>query len=118
LPEACWQRSLAEKTPAEPPTLPGPIRRTFRPARASTGGLADAQGPQAVLPNGPQHLVRAGRWQQINLGPDREVAFSRYHELMGRPRAEPQPVAADAVLGVLDAFLEWCSKHKAGRTYD
>lgn len=37
---------------------------------------------------------------------------------MGRPKTDPQPVAADAVLGVLDAFLDWCSKHKASRTYD
>jgi hypothetical protein len=56
--------------------------------------------------------------KQINLGPDRAAAFRRYHELKGRPRAEPQPLAAKAVLGVLDAFHDWCSKHKAGRSYD
>ena len=37
---------------------------------------------------------------------------------MGRPKADTQRVTADAVLGVLDAFLDWCQNHKAGRTYD
>ena len=56
--------------------------------------------------------------KQVNLGPDYETAMCRYHELMGRPKAVAQPVASDAVLGVLDAFLDWCQKHEAGRTYD
>ena len=78
------------------------------------------------MPRFPKPFFRTARgaWfvqvsgKQINLGTDREAAFRRYHELMGRPEAARQVVVADAVVGVLDAFLEWCSKHKAGRTYD
>jgi integrase len=78
------------------------------------------------MPKYPKPFFRTARnaWyvqvagKQILLGPDREEAFRRYHELMGRAKADPQPVSTDAVLGVLDAFLDWCQKHKAGRTYD
>jgi integrase len=38
--------------------------------------------------------------------------------LMGRPRPVVKAVPTDTVLGVLDAFLDWCQKHRAGRTYD
>ena len=64
----------------------------------------------------PFYRTARGGWfvqvggKQVNLGRDREAAFRRYHELMGRPKADTQPVAADDVLGVLDAFLDWCSK--------
>jgi integrase len=78
------------------------------------------------MPKFPKPFYRTARkaWfvqvagKQVNLGPDHDTAMRRYHELMGRPKAVTQPVAADAVLGVLEAFLDWCSKHKAGRTYD
>jgi hypothetical protein len=78
------------------------------------------------MPKFPKPSFRTARnaWfvqvacKQINLGPDREAALRRYHELIGRSKAALKPVASDTVLGVLDAFLEWCQKHKAGRTYD
>ncbi len=56
--------------------------------------------------------------KQIKLGLDRDAAFRRYHELMGQPEAPPPPVASASVVGVLDAFLDWCQKHEAARTYD
>jgi integrase/recombinase XerD len=56
--------------------------------------------------------------KQIKLGSDRDAAFRRYHELMGQPQAPPAPADARSVVGVLDAFLDWCLNHKAGRTYD
>ncbi len=78
------------------------------------------------MPKFPKPFFRTARraWfvqvagKQINLGPDRDAAFRRYHELMGRPKPVAAPVTADTVLSVLDAFLDWCQKHKAGRTYD
>jgi integrase len=78
------------------------------------------------MPKFPKPFFRTARraWfvqvagKQINLGPDRDAAFGRYHELMGRPKPAAQPVTADTVLSVLDAFLDWCQRHKAGRTYD
>ncbi|CAN5702389.1 hypothetical protein BH23PLA1_BH23PLA1_41280 [soil metagenome] len=56
--------------------------------------------------------------KQIKLGPDRDAAFRRYHELMGQPEAPSPPADSASVVGVFDAFLDWCLKHKAGRTYD
>ena len=37
---------------------------------------------------------------------------------MGQPQAPPSPADSASVVGVLDAFLDWCLRHKAGRTYD
>lgn len=56
--------------------------------------------------------------KQIKLGPDRDAAFRRYHELMGQPEAPPARADPASVVGILDAFLDWCLNHKAGRTYD
>jgi integrase len=78
------------------------------------------------MPHYPKPFFRASRhlWyvqmdgKQVNLGPDRDEAFRRYHELMGRPREEPRPVSGESALVVLEAFLDWCEKHRAPRTYD
>jgi integrase len=54
--------------------------------------------------------------KQINLGPDRDEAFRQYHQLMLHPRE--QPVSADSLAGVVDAYLEWVHKHRAADTYE
>jgi integrase len=56
--------------------------------------------------------------KQIKLGPERDAAFARYHVLMGGPRPLAPPVDGTSIPGVLDAFLDWCQRHKAPRTYD
>ena len=53
--------------------------------------------------------------KQHNLGPDRKRAFELYHDLMRQP--QPQRVAADSVVAIIDAFLDWCQKHRAPDTY-
>lgn len=78
------------------------------------------------MPHHPMPFFRAprGLWyvqldgKQLNLGPDRDEAFRRYHALMGRPHDDPRPVAGESAVAVLDAFLDWCEKHRAPRTYD
>ena len=78
------------------------------------------------MPQYPKPFFRArrGLWyvqldgKQVNLGRDQDDAFRRYHELMGRPREVPRQVVGETVLAVLDAFLDWCQKHRAPRTYD
>jgi hypothetical protein len=78
------------------------------------------------MPKFPKPFFRTARnaWfvqvagKQVNLGPDRDAAFCSYHKLMGRPKADPPPMRTDVVLAVLDAFLDWCQKNKASRTYD
>ena len=51
-----------------------------------------------------------------NLGPNREFAFQRFHELMAAPKRKM--VASDSVLAIIDAFLEWTKRHRASRTYE
>lgn len=60
--------------------------------------------------------------KQIRLSPDREEAFRLYYELMagGREAAEAAvaPQTPKLVVEILDAFLDWCSCHRAKRTYE
>jgi len=61
------------------------------------------------------------RGKHVNLGPDREAAFRRYHELMAE-RKQPIPVVSTPadphLVTVLDAFLDWCLRHREKRTYE
>ncbi len=54
------------------------------------------------------------RGRQHNLGSQRDAAFHKYHELM----QAPEPVASQLVVGIIDGFLDWCSKRRAPRTYE
>jgi integrase len=77
------------------------------------------------MPKFPKPFFRTARqaWfvqvagKQIKLGADRDAAMRRYHEIMRQPEAAA-PVSTESALSILDAFLEWCEKHKASRTYD
>lgn len=55
--------------------------------------------------------------KQINLGPDKDEAFRRYHQLMAEPRQQAV-VLSDSLAAVIDSFLEWCQNHRAPDTYD
>ena len=49
--------------------------------------------------------------RQICLGPDRDEAFRRYHELMRQPGTRAVNPASFA--SIVDAFLEWVKNHRA-----
>lgn len=51
-----------------------------------------------------------------NLGADRELAFRKFHELMAQPQKRTI-ISADSLLAIMDAFLDWCQKHRAPDTY-
>jgi len=80
------------------------------------------------MPHFPKPFFRPkkSRWyvqldgKQVNLGPEEEEAFRRYHEIMADREKAPKPKPADGplVVSILDLFLEWCQKHKARGTYD
>jgi integrase len=56
----------------------------------------------------------------IRLSPDKDEAWRLWHEVMAKPperRATPSGPDAQ-IVAILDAYLDWCVKHKAGRTYD
>ena len=53
--------------------------------------------------------------RQHNLGPDREEALRKFHELMAKPKR--RVIATDSVLGVIDLFLEWVSNNRKPDTY-
>lgn len=54
--------------------------------------------------------------RQISLGPEKEPAWRRYHELMAG-RADLASERA-TVVQLLETYLEWCSKHRSIGTYD
>ena len=68
------------------------------------------------MPHFPKPFFRTprGLWyvqgdgRQVNLGPDRDEAFCRYHDLMARGCDQPKVPAGDLVVAILDAFLDWC----------
>jgi hypothetical protein len=55
------------------------------------------------MPKFPKPFFRTARnaWfvqvagKQVNLGPDRDKALRSYHNLMGRPKADPPPIRID-----------------------
>lgn len=54
--------------------------------------------------------------RQINLGPDRDEAFRRYHQLMSEPRL--RQVTGESLVALIEAFLSWCKQHRASATYE
>ncbi|MEZ6064055.1 MAG: tyrosine-type recombinase/integrase [Planctomycetaceae bacterium] len=59
------------------------------------------------------YVHHQGRMQK--LGPDKDEAFRRYHELM----ADDAPVSdGDRVATLANAYLEWCQKNRSAQTYD
>lgn len=53
--------------------------------------------------------------KQIKLGDDRDEAFDEYKRLLSRP--ETVPVNSEAVVALIDQYLDWCQKHRAEETY-
>jgi hypothetical protein len=56
--------------------------------------------------------------RQIKLGPDKEEAFRKYHQLMAAPQEIPAPATTSTlVVFVVDGFLEFVQKNLAADTY-
>ena len=81
------------------------------------------------MPHFPKPFFRPkrGRWfvqldsKHVNLGPDKADAFRRYHEIMAarkQPLPATPPSDAPLLIEELDAFLDWCLKHRARRTFE
>lgn len=72
----------------------------------------------------PKPWFRPGRgvWyvtlqgKQINLGPNRDLAFRRYHELMVKPAN--MRVSGNSLVAIIDAFLEWCQANRSPDTFE
>ena len=57
--------------------------------------------------------------KQINLGPDKEAAFDRYHELMRERKHGTAPAAtAESFAAIADHFLEWVKNNRSPDTYE
>lgn len=78
-------------------------------ARKATPWYWEARGEWCVIIRGKRQ----------RLGPDKEEAERRFHELMAeRPKQQPVSRAAGlTVASLLDKFLDWCEKHCAARTF-
>jgi len=78
------------------------------------------------MPHHPKPFFRPSRqvWyvqingKQHNLGPDRDEAFRRYHELMRSPPEKRVVRSSGSALTILDAFLDWVQKNKSARTFE
>ena len=53
--------------------------------------------------------------KQHNLGPDRDAAFHRYHELMAAPPSAPS-LPSDAIAVICDRFVDWLILERAPDT--
>ncbi len=53
--------------------------------------------------------------KQHNLGPDKNRAFEAYKKLLAEPKKRDIP--SDAVVSMIDQYLEWCKKHRRPETY-
>ena len=53
--------------------------------------------------------------QQINVGASKDEALARYQELLSQPRKRVAPTGS--LLAIIEAFLDWCEKHRAPDTY-
>ncbi|MBI1314989.1 hypothetical protein GC176_27165 [bacterium] len=51
-----------------------------------------------------------------NLGPDKQRAWDRFHELMRQP--ENDRVASESVVALIDRFLDWTQKKRAPDTFE
>ncbi len=84
------------------------------------------------MPHFPKPFFRPARglWyvqvagKQINLGSDKDAAFTTYHGLMQQrselAAAAPVPkhdARPQVVVVLIDEFLDWCEKHRAADTY-
>ena len=87
------------------------------------------------MPHHPKPFFRTGRGWYVQLGKgqiklcdgpknsDTEAAaWERYHAVMADqtqniPKISP-PADGHLVAEILDKFLDWCQKHRAGRTFD
>jgi len=72
----------------------------------------------------PKPWFRKGRgWfvtidgRQVPLGPEKEAAYRRFHELMAEPK-RPTNLQHPLVSQVLDEFLEWTKNNRAPATYE
>ena len=52
---------------------------------------------------------------QHNLGPDKNEAYDRFHQLMRQP--QQRKVSSQSFAAIAEAFLEWVQKHRAPDTY-
>lgn len=55
--------------------------------------------------------------ERHNLGPNREAAFRRFHELMLEPKTRVI-ASSESLVRIIDEFLEWAQKHRSPETYE
>ena len=77
-----------------------------------------AREPYWLVKRGCYYVHNGGT--TIRLSADKDEAWRLWDEIMARPHERrAMPSGPDArIVTILDAFLDWCLKHKAGRTYD
>jgi integrase len=87
--------------------------------------LSENFSSEGHVPHFPKPYFREKRnnWyvqirdHEHTLGPDKDAAFQKYHELMAAGE-EPEQATSNLAVAILDAFLEWVQHHQEVRTYD
>lgn len=70
----------------------------------------------------PWWWEKRGAWfvqidgKRHNLGRNKKKALGRYYRLMTQPKK--RRANRESVVGIIDAFLEWCSKHLSPASYE
>jgi len=81
--------------------------------------MARFRKPFFRAPRGLWYVQLDGK--QINLGPNKDAAFTAYHGLMQERAEKPKPIEVPPdprlVVVIVDEFLDWCEKHRAPDTY-
>ena len=54
--------------------------------------------------------------RQKNLGPDKDAAFEKWHQLKAE-KPQPKVLTSDLVVVVVDLFLEYVEQHRSAETY-
>lgn len=75
-------------------------------------------------PNKPWFRKSNKRWyvwhdgRQVSLGADKKAAQKKFHELMAQPERKKVLTSGGTLVELVDSFLEWVQRHRAGETYE
>jgi hypothetical protein len=72
----------------------------------------------------PWYRPSRGLWfvtfngKQHNLGADKTAAFEQYKQLLIQPKVPRRHCTGEAIVVIIDRFLDWCHEHRAAETYE
>jgi integrase len=86
--------------------------------RLKLGGFAMARSPKPWFWKARRAWFVTIGGQRHDLGPTKAAAIVRFHELMADPPKRARAARGQMILAVIEAYLDWCQKHRSPDTYD